>query len=93
MKASEICEHAAELVAGDRAKTHGDKSRNHGNIAALFNAYLSIRNQPGSPLTGVDVAIMMTLLKVARTQLGATNADDFVDGCAYMAIAGELSDG
>ena len=32
----------------------------------------------------------MSLLKIARTKLGRFNIDDFEDGSAYMAIAGEL---
>jgi hypothetical protein len=33
---------------------------------------------------------MMGLLKVARTQTGSMNRDDWVDGVAYLAIAGEV---
>jgi hypothetical protein len=93
MKASEIATEAARLVSGDRNQTHGDKATNHGNIAALWNAYLGIRRDPVAPLSGEDVALMMNLLKVARTQTGGLNVDDFIDGCGYMAIAGEIAQG
>lgn len=82
---------AAELVQGDRANTHGDKRKNHQNIATAWNAYLAIRRDPASPLNEVDVAHMMALLKLARTQLGAHNPDDYVDLVGYAAIAGELA--
>ena len=32
----------------------------------------------------------MTLLKIARSQGGSFNLDDFVDACGYSAIAGEI---
>ena len=39
-----------------------------------------------------DVATMMVLLKIARTQAGSHNVDDYVDACGYAAIAGEIAD-
>ena len=93
MKASEICETAAGLVGGDRQETHGDKERNHANIAGLWNAYLAIRREPATPLTALDVAHMMCLLKLARTQAGAHNDDDYVDGAGYFGVAGEIAGG
>ena len=41
-------------------------------------------------ITSDDVATMMALLKVSRSQRGKKNVDDYVDAAAYMAIAGEL---
>ena len=37
-----------------------------------------------------DVAVMMALLKIARTQAGEDNDDNYIDGCGYIGIAGEL---
>lgn len=91
MKARDILIEAASLVAGDRSETHGPVERNHDNIAALWNAYLTIRREPATPLSAQDAACMMALLKIARTQLGTGNTDNAVDGAAYLAIAGELS--
>jgi hypothetical protein len=93
MKASEIAHKASELVGGERNETHGDMATNHSNIASMWNAYLKIRRNPGSPLDGEDVALMMALLKLARTQTGAFNADDHVDLCGYAAVAGEIAQG
>lgn len=50
-----------------------------------------IRRAPAAPLNGEDVAQLMALLKIARTQLGSNNTDDHVDGVGYVAIAGELA--
>lgn len=91
MKASDICAKAGSLVSGDREASHGPKLKNHENIAALWNAYLAIRRDPVAPLSALDAAQMMALLKIARTQLGATNPDDYVDLAGYAGVAGEIA--
>lgn len=85
MTASEICAKAADIVRGDRAVTHGDKVENHRNIAALWSAYL------GKEIDAEDVALMMALLKIARTQSGTFNPDDYVDLAGYAGCAGEIA--
>ena len=67
-----------------RQKEHGDKVKNHANIASLWSWYLK------KEVTAYDVAMMMALLKIARTKTGSPNKDDLIDGAAYLAIAGEL---
>jgi hypothetical protein len=92
MKAYAICEMARALLKDDREQQHGDKKRNHDNIAALWNAYLKIRRDPAAPLDAGDCATMMALLKIARMELGGYNEDDAIDACGYLAIRGELDD-
>ena len=77
---------AMMLVEGDRASEYGDKIINHGNIAKLWSAYLD------HPLTGHEVAVMMCLLKIARTKVGKRTRDTYVDAAAYMSIAGEIQE-
>jgi|DEB0MinimDraft_10_1074344.scaffolds.fasta_scaffold02330_10 hypothetical protein len=91
MTVGRTLEAALGLITGDRAKQHGDYELNHANIAALWNAYLRIRREPGAELTPADVALMMALLKVARTQLGGFNPDDYCDAAAYLDLARELA--
>lgn len=91
MSAGDTLKAALGHITGDRAKTHGDAARNHDNIATMWNAFLKIRRDPDAPLTRVDVAIMQTLLKVARTQLGDFNSDDYEDGAAYLDLGHEIS--
>ena len=74
---------AIELVGGDRQKDYGDKVDNHNNIAKPWSAYKDVK------ITPHDVAIMMCLLKIARTKLGEVSPDTYIDASAYMAIAGE----
>ena len=80
----EILSEATRLVGTDRQKDYGDKVKNHKNIARLWSAYLD------TPVTAHDVAIMMVLLKIARTKLGAISKDTYIDMAAYGAIAGEI---
>ena len=87
MTPADLLTQASQLVSETRAATHGDAPRNHWNIAALWNAFLSIRPEPADPLAPRDVALMMTLLKIARTQLGDHNTDDYIDAAGYVAIA------
>jgi len=89
--AAEILAVTTALVTGERAASHGPARRNHDNVAALWNAYLAIRREPAAALSAQDVALMMALLKIARTQLGAANPDDFVDLAGYAAIAGAVA--
>ena len=80
----EFLTEAVKLVGGDRQRDYGDKVVNHSNIARLWSAYLDI------PIQAHDVAILMALLKIARTKLGAVSKDTYTDMSAYSAIAGEI---
>jgi len=84
MKSNQILNRASVLVQGQREKDYGDKKENHNNIAKLWSAYLGIS------VTAHDVALMMVLLKMARTKLGQVSRDTYIDMSAYSAIAGEI---
>lgn len=88
MKAHDLIEQAAKLVANDRDKSHGSKQPNHQNIADLWNAYLG--SQLKEPLKPSQVAALMCLLKIARTKMGTFNLDNAVDAAGYAGIMGEL---
>lgn len=91
MKAAEIAGKAANLVSGDRAQTHGNMHVHFNSVALLWNAYLMSRRDTAAPLRASDVPKMMALLKLARTESGNENADDFIDGAGYLACAGEVA--
>ena len=84
MKTKEFLSTSISLLEGDRQKDYGDKLHNHTNIAKLWSAYLDIK------VSAHDVAILMALLKVARTKLGKVSSDTYVDMASYSAIAGEI---
>lgn len=90
-RAVDIAGKAASLVGGDRDRQHGAKHDNFRRIAGVWNAWLAIRKDPSAPLDAHDVGCMMALMKLARTQSGALNVDDYVDACGYAACAGEVA--
>ena len=90
MNTTDILKKAEKLVSTDRAKAYGDKIVNHENIARLWSAYLQNKTKLNIVLTPEDVAQLMTLLKIARTQGGEFKEDNFIDAVGYQAIAGEI---
>jgi hypothetical protein len=83
---TEILDTAKEYVTKDRAATHGNLEDNFGLIAAYWSAHL------GRNIKAHDVAVMMTLLKLARAKANPAHADNWVDGCGYLACGGEIAD-
>jgi hypothetical protein len=86
MKRGEILDTAKHCVTVDRANTHGDAEANFGLIAAYWSAHL------GRNIKSHDVAVMMTLLKLARAKSNPAHADNWIDGCGYLACGGEIAD-
>lgn len=80
-----ILKAADDCVSVNRAAIYGDADVNFENIAALWSAYL------GVTLDKVDAAAMLALLKIARSKANRTHMDSWVDGCGYLALAGEMS--
>lgn len=90
--ASSMLQEAASIVAGARNTTHGDKERSFAAIASLWNAYLyEVRKDHSAPISGHDVAVLMVLMKFARSQQGQAVRDHYVDAAGYAAIAGEIA--
>lgn len=92
MNTTKILEQTQKLVSGDRHKKHGDKIDNHANIARLWEAYLRNKFKLMVNILPEDVANLMALLKIARTQAGEHNIDDYVDACGYVSISGEIAE-
>ena len=91
MNTTDILEKTKKLVSKEREEKHGDKIINHENIARLWSSYLQNKFKLNLVLLPEDVACLMTLLKLARTQAGKFNLDDYIDACGYSAIAGEIA--
>ena len=87
MNRSQILDTAKEYVTKDRADTHGDAESNFGLIAAYWSAHLN-RN-----ISAHDVAVMMTLMKLARMRSNPAHVDSAVDAAGYSALAGEIGTG
>ena len=74
---------AENLINGDRAKDYGPVEVNFQRIATGWGVIL------GTEVTPEQVARCMAWLKIARLNEGP-HRDSYVDGAAYMALAGEL---
>lgn len=84
MKRQETLEAAMRCVCGERQDQYGTPEDNFGTIANLWTAYL------GYPVSAVDVAMMMSLLKIARIKTGTATEDSFVDLAGYAACGAEI---
>ena len=89
--ASDILTEAAKIVAGARNTQHGEKERSFEAIAAMWTAYLATRKGSPTGVSAVDVAWMMTIMKIVRANQGQFIRDHSVDAAGYAAIAGELA--
>ena len=86
MKRAEILDTAKQYVTKDRASDYGDMENNFSTIAEYWSTHLGVE------VYAADVAVMMTLLKLARIKSNPRHQDNWVDGCGYLACGGELVD-
>tara|TARA_R110001606_G_scaffold156976_2_gene299847 strand:- start:132 stop:515 length:384 start_codon:yes stop_codon:yes gene_type:complete len=84
---SEILDTAKEYVTKDRASDHGDMEDNFTTISEYWSLHLDYYVSPS------DVAVMMTLLKLARIKSNPNSGsgDNWIDGCGYLSLGAELS--
>ena len=79
----EILQRAISLTMGDRNDQNGDPLENHQRIATIWSVLLGQQIEP------YQVALCMAGLKLARLAYNPLE-DSFIDGAAYLAIAGEI---
>ena len=91
MNSMQILDKTKKLLSEDREKKHGNKIINHLNISRLWSSYLQNKFKLNLVILPEDAANLMALLKIARTQAGEYNEDDYIDSCGYAAIAGEIA--
>lgn len=80
-----ILDTAKQYVTRDRQNTHGKPEDSFRRIAAYWGVYLN------RDISSKDVAIMMTMLKIARLDENPSNRDNWIDACGYLACGGEIS--
>lgn len=85
MKRQETLEAAIKCVCGERQDQYGRPEDNFKTIAKLWSAYL------GYTVSDIDVAMMMSLLKIARIRTGTATDDSFVDLAGYAACGAEIA--
>ncbi len=86
-KREECLRKACEIVNGQREKSYGTPENNFKVIAEMWSAYLDV------DVSAVDVAMMMSLLKIARIRSGSFTKDSFIDLAGYAACGYEIATG
>lgn len=92
----DLLDEAKQIITGERQDTYGAPEDSFYLIAQLWDAYLSARprdrktlGEEPSQLEPIDVARMMTLLKIARMVCGQDKRDNYTDAAGYLAIAAD----
>jgi hypothetical protein len=85
---------ASRIVVGDREDTYGGPEDSFRAIGELWTTYLhnSQKLPLSTQLDPEDVAIMMTLLKIARLATGGfKQPDTWIDAAGYTACGYEIA--
>jgi hypothetical protein len=83
-QAGSILREAADTIDGRAAQRDSEQERSMARCVAAFNGLTK------HTLTEEQGWVFMAILKMARAQNGHRfTMDDYVDGAAYMALAGE----
>ena len=85
MGRAKILDTAKDYVTRDRAADHGSMEDNFQTVATYWNAHLGI-----DWIEPQDVAVMMTMLKLARIRQNEHHLDNWIDASGYMACGGEI---
>lgn len=81
----ELLAQVEKCICHDRNDTYGPPENSFQLIANFWATYL------GRPISPVQVADMMELLKIARRIGRKGHIDNYIDGAGYAIIGGELS--
>lgn len=84
MKASEILLSATDVI-GERGRVYGHPRVNQTRIAMRLQQMLEV------PVTDYQACLAMVEVKLARLQETPDHIDSYIDACAYLALAAELS--
>jgi Domain of unknown function (DUF6378) len=82
----EILGRAAHIVSADRNAQYGEPEQSFEMIAGFWNTYLRT-----DYLMPHDVAVMLTLLKIARLAANPLHEDSWVDVAGYAACGADVT--
>lgn len=94
MTRAEILDRAKKCVCEDRESQYGSPEDSFELIAELWEPIIRtycVSDGADVCITADTVAIMMSLLKIARIAGGRFKADSYIDACGYIACAGEIA--
>jgi hypothetical protein len=87
---TELLGDVGDIVEG-RSEKHGSPENSFSDIARYWNAYLESEDKLFERIEAGDVAEMMALLKLARSQSGEYNEDDYRDRLGYVLFANKFN--
>lgn len=87
-----VLEKARLCICQDRQNQYGAPEDSFTSIANYWSLYLLSNKKLVEALSPSDVALMMVLLKLARTEGHTHHVDNYVDMAGYAALAAELSE-
>lgn len=100
MTRAKILEKAKDIVNGQRDEMYGSPENSFSAIAVLWESYFAARDianvvTPDSDffvgrISEYDVAMLMILLKIARSMKNPDNPDHYIDMAGYAACVGEI---
>lgn len=82
---------AHNIINGERQQRYGKPEDTFTEIAELWSGYLCDKLE--GCLTAADVAMMLTLMKLAREKNGAGDPDNIRDACGYLALYEDMRRG
>lgn len=87
---ADILDGAKYCVCQDRDNQYGSPEDNFRTIADMWSACLRAKTGYAITLSPHDVAVAMSLLKIARIVSGKPKADSWIDLAGYAVCGGEL---
>lgn len=84
-----ILQEAERIINGDRAEQYGDAAESFADIAKRWT--IELEDRLSAPVTALDVARMMTQLKMSRSRR-SYHRDSYVDGAGYLGLTDRLVD-
>jgi hypothetical protein len=85
MNRERILNTALDLTMGEREAQYGPMLDTMQRVADGASAVL------GKDLTARDIAVINVIMKLVRSRVSPTKADHYVDGAAYISMAGECA--
>lgn len=87
---NDILAEADRIINGERCEQYGKAEDSFELIAEYWTVYIENHSGYGISLNAHDVAMMMCLLKIARTHGVEKKKDNYVDICGYAALGADL---
>lgn len=88
-KRGKVLEKAMEVINGERQDVYGAPENSFKLIGEYWSTYLRNRKSPFNIVDAVDVAVMMTLFKIAR-EANQHKRDNIVDAAGYLGIYADM---